>query len=74
MSDKEKIEFLRSKLNDRKQLFKKVTKDLLDRRSLCKSKEINQVHALNDVRMDNQVLEKQVLEVGKKAVNEAENC
>lgn len=55
-------------------LFKTLTKDLLDRRAECRQKEVNYVYSLNQIRADNSVLEKQVTEVSKKAVNEAENC
>jgi len=74
MSDKDKIEYLRNKVESRKLVFKTLTKDLLDRRSEMKQKEINYVYALNQIKADNSVLEKQVEQVSKKAINEAENC
>jgi len=55
-------------------VFKTLTKDLLDRRAEMKQKEVNYVYALNQIKADNNVLEKQVVEISKKAVNEAENC
>lgn len=41
MSDKDKIEYIRNKLESRKLVFKTLTKDLLDRRADMKQKEIN---------------------------------
>lgn len=74
MSDKDKIEYLRNKVETRKLVFKTLTKDLLDKRGEMKQKEVNYVYALNQIKADNSVLEKQVEQVSKKAVNEAENC
>jgi len=65
---------LRNKLAERQEVFKQATKDLLDKRALFKSKEENYLQALQQVKLENQVLEKQVEEISKKAVNEAENC
>jgi len=62
------------KVESRKIVFKTLTKDLLDRRAEMKQKEVNYVYALNQIKADNNVLEKQVVEISKKAVNEAENC
>lgn len=45
MSDKDKIEYVRNKVESRKLVFKTLTKDLLDRRADMKQKEINQVYA-----------------------------
>lgn len=73
-SDKEKIEFLRNKLEERKALFQTATKDLLDKRAQLKTKEANFQHAIRQVQLENQVLENQLAEISKKAVNEAENC
>jgi len=41
MSDKDKIEYVRNKVESRKLVFKTLTKDLLDRRADMKQKEIN---------------------------------
>lgn len=65
---------MRNKLAERQEVFKQATKDLLDKRALFKSKEENYLQALQQVKLENQVLEKQVEEISKKAVNEAENC
>jgi len=51
-----------------------LTKDLLDKRAEFKQKEINYIYTLNQLKTDNNVLDKQYVEVNKKAVNEAENC
>jgi len=55
-------------------VFKQATKDLLDKRAQFKHKEENYLTTLQQVKIENQVLEKQVDEISKKAVNEAENC
>lgn len=67
MSDKDKIEYLRNKVETRKLVFKTLTKDLLDKRGEMKQKEVNYVYALNQIKADNSVLEKQVEQVSKKS-------
>lgn len=74
VSDKEKIEFLRNKLAERERLFQTMVKEVLEKKSNCKTKEYNFVRSIDNVKTENSVLDKQITEISKKAVNEAENC
>jgi len=73
-SDLEKIEWLKKKIEERTKLYHDVTKELLQKKSIYKSKELNYINAINNIEKENEVLLIQTQEVAKKALNEAENC
>lgn len=73
-SDIEKIDWLKKKIDERTKKYHEITKELLQKKSIYKSKELNYINAINNIEKENEILNIQTQEVAKKALNEAENC
>lgn len=74
ISDADKIEWLKRKVKERTDKYHLLTKELLQKKSVFKHKELNYLNAINNLENENEILTIQSHEVAKKALNEAENC